>query len=56
MLISTNVNGALLLSGRAALILAENMMEYTLKVCSTVTLNRIMLMIKDRNDPPQMEL
>jgi len=50
MLISTNVNGALHLSGRAAVIFVEIMINYTSKVRSTVTLNRIMLMIKVRND------
>ena len=49
MLISTNVNGALHLSGRAAVIFVEIMTDYTSKVRSTVTLNRIMLMIKDKN-------
>ena len=51
--IANSINcGTLHLSGRAAVIFVEIKIDYTSKVRSTVTLNRILLMIKDRNDTP----
>ena len=53
-IISTNINGVLHLSGRAAVIFVEIIIEYTFKVRSTVILNRTDIIYKKTDIPSKL--